>query len=161
MKDILVVCFSRSGYTRRVAEQLARVAGADCDVIREPAPRNGWRGYWRSAHEALRGAAVDIEPGSLNPRDYSLVVIGTPVWAGNVSSPVRAYISRHRGEFARLALFCTQGGSGAAKVLQRMADLCGQEPIATAFFSDADIDSGKYLVRADAFAAELARHKLG
>jgi multimeric flavodoxin WrbA len=57
---------------------------------------------------------VEIDPASLQPRDYAVVVLGTPVWAGNMSSPVRAYINQHRAEIRNLALFCTQGGSGGA-----------------------------------------------
>ena len=159
MKDTLVVYFSRTGYTRRVAEEIARAAGADWEAIPERSPRTGVFGYWRSAREAWRETAIAIEPGSLNPRDYALVVLGTPVWAGNVSSPMRAYIARHKRDFARVALFCTQGGSGAPKVLQRMAELCDQRPVATAFFNDSEIDRGQHRGKVDAFAAALAARK--
>jgi flavodoxin len=155
MKDILVVCFSRTGYTRRIAEQLAAALGADFEAIREHSSRRGLLGYWRSAHQALRGTAIDIEPGTLQPREYSLVVLGTPVWAGNVSSPMRAYIARHRNDFLRVAFFCTQGGSGAPKVLGRMAALCDQSPVSTAFFNDPQIDAGQHAGKLDAFVAAL------
>ncbi len=159
MADILVVYFSRSGYTRRVAEHMARVLRADCEPIRERRTRRGWLGYWRSAREAMRGAHVEIEPATLQPRNYAMVVLGTPVWAGNMSSPMRAYIARHRAEFASVALFCTQGGSGAARVLDMMATLCGQVPRATTFFDDADIDAIQHTGRIAAFAARLAQRK--
>jgi flavodoxin len=156
MKDILVVYFSRSGYTRRIAEQIARNAAADCEAIRERRSRHGLLGYWRSAHQALRATAVDIEPGVLDPRKYALVVLGTPVWAGNVSAPMRAYIAKHRDDFTRVALFCTQGGSGAPKVLQKMTALCDQVPAATAFFNDAEIDAGGHAGKLESFVAALA-----
>jgi flavodoxin len=157
MKDILVVHFSRTGYTGRVAEHLAQACHADHELIGEQAPRAGLLGYWRSAREALRGSIIDIAPSKCAPRDYRLVVIGTPVWAGNVSSPVRAYIARHRAELGNVALFCTQGGSGAAKVLRKMAGLCACQPVATAFFNDAEIDGGQFLAKADAFCDVLRR----
>jgi flavodoxin len=157
MKDILVVHFSRTGYTGRIAAHIAGATGADCETIHEQAPRSGLRGYWRSAREALRGSAVDIAPVQFAPRDYRMVVIGTPVWAGNVSSPVRAYIARHRAGFGNVALFCTQGGSGASKVLQKMAGLCDRLPVATAFFNDAEIDADQFLAKADAFCDALRR----
>ena len=159
MKSTLVVYFSRTGYTRRVAEEIARAAGADCVEIHEHSSRKGFLGYWRSAREALRGTAIEIKPGQLNPRDYALVVLGTPVWASNMSSPMRAYIDRHRRDFARIALFCTQGGSGAEKVLQRMATLTDQTPVATAFFSDSEIDHGRHAGKLAAFVAAIAARK--
>jgi flavodoxin len=159
MSDTLVVYFSRTGYTRRVAEHMARMMGADCEPIRERKARRGWLGYWRSAREAMRGRRIEIEPATLQPRNYSMVVLGTPVWAGNVSSPMRAYIAKHRAEFRSVALFCTQGGSGAPRVLEMMAALCGQSPRATTFFDDAEIDAVRHTGKIAAFTAALARRK--
>lgn len=159
MKDILVVYFSRTGYTRRIAEQIAKATGADCEEILEQSSRKGLLGYWRSAREALRGTAVDVLPASLDPRDYALVVLGTPVWAGNVSSPMRAYMARHVDDFTRVALFCTQGGSGAPKVLQKLTALCDQTPVTTEFFNDSEIDGGTHAGKLDAFVAALEARK--
>jgi len=159
MKDVLVIYFSRSGHTRRVAEYLARALGADCEPIRERRSRKGFLGYWRSAHEGLRSIAIDIEPGFHEPRDYRLIVIGSPVWASHVCSPVRAYIARHKRDLTSVALFCTQGGSGAPKVLRAMAALCGRTPLATAFFNDRDIDGSGLAARLDAFVGALTARK--
>jgi flavodoxin len=159
MKEILIVYFSRSGYTQRVAQEVAHATGADSEAIRERKSRRGFMGYWRSAREALRAVAAHIEPDTSNPCDYSLVVLGTPVWAGHVSSPVRAYIARHKDDFARVALFCTEGGSGAPKVLQAMSALCGRTPVATAFFTDAEIDRGRHTDKLEAFARALSQQK--
>jgi flavodoxin len=155
MKDALVVYYSRSGYTHRVAEGIASRLDADVEAIREQRSRRGWRGYWRSAREALGGTLVDIAPAGHHPRDYGLVVIGTPVWAGNIASPVRAFIGQHRSEFGEVALFCTQGGSGGPKVLQRMADLCDRRPVATAWFNDSEIDAGKHAGKLEDFVKAL------
>ncbi|HUO67740.1 MAG TPA: flavodoxin [Gammaproteobacteria bacterium] len=159
MKRTLVVYFSRTGYTQRVAERIALAVDADCEPIRERSPRTGVLGYWRSAREALRKSAVEIAPASANPRDYALVVLGTPVWAGNMSSPIRAYIAQHKLDFARVALFCTQGGSGGEKVLRTMADLCGTSPVATICFNDSEIDRDLHFVKLQSFTAALSERR--
>jgi flavodoxin len=159
MSDTLVVHFSRTGYTRRIAEEIAQAAGGDVEGIREKRQRTGLAGYFRWGRVACKHTAVEIEPAIRDPRDYRLVILGTPVWAGRLSSPVRAYIAAHKQELPRIALFCTQGGSGAPKVLQAMADLCGQKPVATAFFSDAEIDRGRCAEKLRAFAAAVAPPK--
>jgi flavodoxin len=139
MNDKLVVYFSRSGHCRRLAEEIAVTAGADLDVIREMRVRSGVFGYLRSAHEARQKKAVTISPTAKDPSRYSLVVLGSPVWAGNMCSPIRAYITANKSKLTRIALFCTQGGSGAEKVLQAMAELCEQTPVATASFNDSEV----------------------
>lgn len=159
MKPALVVYFSRTGYTKRVADRIAQAVGGDCEPIKERSGRTGFLGYWRSAREALRKTAADIEQSSANPHDYPLIVLGTPVWAGNMSSPMRAYIARHRRDFGRVALFCTQGGSGGEKVLRAMAGLCERSPVATACFNDSEIDRDLLGVKLQAFMAALAQRK--
>ncbi|HSG65696.1 MAG TPA: hypothetical protein VLD39_11880, partial [Gammaproteobacteria bacterium] len=79
--------------------------------------------------------------------NYDLVVVGTPVWAGNIASPVRAYVSARKPHLGRVALFCTQGGSGAEKVLRALAELCGKEPVATLVVNDRAIDDRSYTER--------------
>jgi flavodoxin len=159
MNDTLVVHFSRTGYTRRIAEEIARAAGSDVEGIREKRQRTGLAGYFRSGREAWKQIAAEIEPAIHDPRAYRLVILGTPVWAGRMSSPMRAYIVAHKHELPRIALFCTQGGSGAPKALQAMADLCGQKPVATAFFTDSEIDRGRHVEKLRAFAAAVALPK--
>jgi flavodoxin len=159
VKDTLVIHFSRTGYTRRIAEEIAQAAGADLEGIREKRPRAGLAGYFRSGREAWKEIAAEIEPAIHDPRDYRLVILGTPVWAGRLSSPVRAYIAAHKHALPHIALFCTQGGSGAPKVLQAMSDLCGQKPVATAVFTDSEIDRGRYAEKLRTFAAAVGLPK--
>ena len=160
MNDKLVVYFSRSGHCRRLAEEIAVTAGADLDVIREPRVRSGLLGYLRSAHEAWQEKVVDISPATKDPNRYSLLVLGSPVWAGNLCSPMRAYIAAHKHQFTRVALFCTQGRTGADKVLHIMADLCGRTPVATAFFADAEISQRLHREKLRKFIDELASSKV-
>lgn len=155
MSDILVVYFSRTGYTRRVAEKIARETGADLEPIREPKPRKGLFGYWRSAREALRKSAVEILPPAKQARDYRLVILGTPVWASHVASPVRAYLAAQGRSLPRVAAFCTQGGSGGQKVLDEMRALCGRAALATTIVNDREIDSGAWEAKIEEFLREL------
>lgn len=129
MKLCLIVYYSRSGVTARVANELARICGADLEPIRDIRSRSGVGGYWRSAWQALRQIPAEIEAPRHDPADYPFVVLGTPVWAGHVSAPMRSYILQQRAHFRRVAVFCTMGGSGGQKVLDAMASLCGKPPV--------------------------------
>jgi flavodoxin len=142
MKKCLIVYFSRTGYTRKVADKLAGRCNAEIESIEDTGSRSGMRGYLRSAYEALRKRHIEIQPVPADPAEYDLVILGTPVWAGHVCSPMRAYISAQRARFPQLAFFCTQGGSGADKVFREMAELCARQPIATVALNDSEIDAG-------------------
>jgi flavodoxin len=159
-KPVLVVYFSRSGYTRLVASEIATVMGADTEELQEPAARSGMLGYFRSAREALRGTLPELRPAKLDPREYDLVVLGTPIWASHVCSPVRAYIAAHKNDLGQVAFFCTEGGSGARKVFREMSALCGRSPLATLELEDGEIDRRKYADKLRQFIAALGMRKV-
>lgn len=126
----LVIYYSWSGRTAAVAEAVAEVLEADIEAIREAKPRHGLTGYIRAAVEASRRRSAPILPPSHRPEDYDVVILGTPVWAGAMSSPIRSLINRQRSRLPKIALFCTLGGSGAETTLEAMAHLCNRSPLA-------------------------------
>lgn len=139
----LVVFFSRSGRTRKLAEDLAGAFGADLDEIRESRSRAGVLGFLRSGYEAVKKVEPVVMPPVHDPRDYRRVFIGGPVWAGHPCSPVRAYLARHRRELPDVAFFCTYGGHGADTALAEMAALLGRKAAATLAVLDREIDGGR------------------
>ena len=157
MGKSLIVYYSRSGHTRKVAEDLAARLGCDVEEIREARNRRGVFGYFRSGREAFREQMAEIEQCSRDPAAYDLVILGTPVWAGNLSSPLRSYVSRFRGQFRDVAFFCTQGGRGSAKVFSRLQALTGKAPLATLVVRQGEIGSSATKERIAAFAQGLRR----
>ncbi|MDO9283776.1 MAG: flavodoxin [Aquabacterium sp.] len=144
MKRILVVCYSRSGRTRRVAEAIALQCDADLDWIKDREPRQGPVGYLRSALQALLHRKPWIQPARRPMGDYSLVIIGTPVWAWNIASPVRSYLGRYGDRCRRVAFFCTCGGAGADKVLADLQRLSGKRALATLALPRHVVDRGQF-----------------
>jgi flavodoxin len=140
----LVVYYSRRGHTRQVARLIAEQCGADIEEIVDGVDRRGTLGYLRSLAEALLRLKVPIQPSRCAPREYDTVIIGTPVWAWQMASPVRAYLSRHRGRFRRVALFCCHRGWGPGTVLQDAAGLCARPAMATLALSDREVAQGRH-----------------
>ena len=155
MSKVLVLYFSRTGYTEKVAERLAERCGAEREAIREPRERLGLLAYIRSAREALKKQPAEILPLVHEPDHYDIVLFGTPVWAGHVSSPVRACLDAHKSGLRRVAFFCTQGGSGADRVLAEMAEICGKQPVTTLVVSDAEIKRDSFGSKIDRFIEAL------
>lgn len=151
MSRVLVVYYSRTGRTGKVAEHIADRSGADIEAIREPRGRLGLFGYFRSAREALKQKRVPVTRMLHDPGDYEIVLLGTPVWAGHVSSPMRACLEANKGAFRRVAFFCTQHASGAEKVVREMAEICGRQPEATLVVNDPEIKQSSYRPKLDQF----------
>lgn len=126
----LVVYYSLTGHTRRVAERLARLLDGSALAITEPVPRHGMTGYGRSLYEAVSGRDARIEPPLRDPAAYDLVLIGTPVWAWHLSSPVRALARRWATRLPQVAFFATMGGSGSDRAFEELRRLVGRKPLA-------------------------------
>ncbi len=136
---VLVVFYSRTGNTRKVGADVARAFSCDIEEIRERGSRLGVLGYLRSGYEAWFQRPVDIREPELDPRDYDLVVVGTPIWNASLSSPVRAYLTRNAAKLPAVAFFLTYGGSSRDRVLRQMQEACGRVPVATLALRERDL----------------------
>ena len=154
MPSILVVYYSRSGHTRKIATKVAAILKAELQEIQEPTDRQGWTGYLRSGIEVLREQAVPILPLSQEPTAYDLVVVGTPVWMGHLSSPVRAFLQQGSACKA-LAFFCTMGGSSPGHTFDDMTACAGRKSLATLAVSEREFGGDAYLPKLEAFVSEL------
>lgn len=150
----LVVYYSLSGTTRRVAETIADLLGADLDEIEDPSDRRSPLGYLRSVFEALAKGLPAIR-SRRDPRQYDLVVLGTPVWAGTMASPMRSYLFSHRDALEHIACFCTMGGRGAQAALREMQALCGVEGVPTYSVAEKDVSSGRFEAKLRGFIGLL------
>lgn len=153
---ILVVAYSRTGTTAKIAAEIAQRSGADLEEIGDVRNRNGVFGYLRSTIEALRGALAPIRPPVRSWRNYDVIVIGTPVWAGHLSSPVRTYLSKQLEPGKRVAFFCTMGGRGAEKVFAELSELTQVTAVATLVLTDAQIAQRAYGDILDVFVKAIA-----
>lgn len=155
MKPALVVVFSLSGHTRRVGAEIARGLACPLVEISEPRPRRGAFAFLRSGFEALFRVLPPIEPVGRDLREFSTVVIGTPVWVGHVSSPVRSFLARHCGQIQSLAAFCTMGGRDPGNTFADIASVCGKPLLATAAIAERELDTPDYAGRLEGFLAAM------
>jgi len=151
----LVVFYSRSGTTRRIAEALSATLKCDLEEITEPKPRTGFLGYVWSLLEASRMRPSTILPKKHDVSSYDLVVIGTPVWAWSLSSPVRAYLMATASHLPKVAFFCTLGARGSESAFAQMTTIVGKKPRAVCAITQREVLSGSYSDRLSAFEKAL------
>jgi flavodoxin len=140
---ILVIFYSRSGTTRRIATALSAMLGSSIEEIVEGRSRDGFFGYFRSVIEARRKQLPNILPAKNDPSSFDLVAIGTPVWAWSVSSPVRAYLTANKDRLPAVAFFCTLGGKGSDTAFAQMQGIIGKSPRATCAITAGEVASGR------------------
>lgn len=156
-EKVLVVYYSRTGTTRSLASALAKMLGADLEEICDCSDREGPGGYLRSLFDAIRKRDVEIVPAGLDVSAYDLVVVGSPVWAGSVSAPVRSYLIENRARLPRVAFICCFGGQGADKALREMQQIAGKPAVAECKVTASEVHRGPHTTLA-AFVSGLKRH---
>ncbi len=155
--NLLTVFYSRTGTTRRVAESISKALSCDIEEILDTKNRAGPLRFITSGREARQKKLTVIQPVKKDPGLFDIVLIGTPVWAGTMSTPTRTYIAQNREHFKRVALFCTYGNTGADKTLEAMTDLSGKPTIASVAIKTRETRSEDYLQKIDKFVNTIKR----
>jgi menaquinone-dependent protoporphyrinogen IX oxidase len=154
---VLIVYYSRSGTTRKVAEALSAALHCDTEEIVETRSRSGPLGYVRSLLEARRRRpSATVARANKDPSRYDLIIVGTPVWAWSVSPPVRAYMMANRTRFAAVAFFCTLGASGSDSTFAQMKELAGKAPRGCLFLTAREVASRRHEAKLMAFVKVIA-----
>jgi flavodoxin len=152
---VLVVFYSRTGNTRKVAQALARELGAGVEKIAEPGSRTGLFGFLAAGRDAAMKRLTPIEPLVFDPEAYDLLVVGTPVWAWTMASPVRTFLAKNAAKLKSVAFFCTAGGSGHERTFRQMEELAGKPPLATLALREKEL-KGDFGAKVREFAKALA-----
>jgi len=151
----LIVYYSRTGHTKKVGEELAKALPCDSEELVDTANRAGPIGFLMSGREASGKKLAKLQPVKKDPANYDIVVIGTPVWASNMSSPVRTYITENKAKFQNIAFFCTESSKGSETAFVDMEEIIGKKPKATLAITTADLKSGSDADKVKKFAGDI------
>ncbi|MFO7900307.1 MAG: hypothetical protein R6V58_14765 [Planctomycetota bacterium] len=157
--NVLVVFYSRTGTTEKVAQALAAELGAEAEEVIDTKPRSGPIGFARSGKDAILKKSTQIRETTHDPSAFDLVLVGTPVWAGSVTPAIRTYLEENREGLTRPVFFLTTASSGIDHTFRQMGEICGKEPLATFSLLTREIKKGEHEDKVRAFA-EHVRHEL-
>ena len=128
---ILVAVFSASGVTKRVGEEIARIAGADFyeivpKEIYTSADLDWMNKKSRSSIEMNDPSArPKIAENSLDIASYDTVIVGFPIWWGEEPRILDTFVEKYSFEGITVIPFCTSGGSGIGRSGSNMEALAG------------------------------------
>jgi flavodoxin len=154
---VLVTYYSRSGTTRKLAEAIAAGLGCEIEAIEDTRNRGGPFGFLLAGADATMGRLTRLKPLRKNPADYDLVAVGSPVWAGTVSTPIRTYLTQNAARLPRVAFFLTGGDPVQEKALAQMAASAGKQAQAMLTLTSAQMDKGEYNSEVKSFVEALTK----
>jgi flavodoxin len=118
----LVVFYSRTGNAKFVGEKVASELGAETEVV-DLKNRRGWLSFVKAGYDVTRDKETIIENTQKSPKDYDLIVVGTPVWNSRLMPAIRTYLKENDLSQKRIALFSTNEGRGSEKTLAMIKSL--------------------------------------
>jgi len=139
---VLIVYYSRTGNTKKVAEAMQEKLACDIEEIQGQKSYAGVFGWTMAGKEGSQKVAAKIKPTFKNPADYDLIIFGTPIWAWNISSPLRGYLLKNKSKFKKIAAFCTMGGN-QGQSFEEIEKICQKTLEAKVAFVDKEVLAGK------------------
>ena len=119
MDNVLVVYFSASGVTRKVADRLARTIRANQYEIE---PVNKYTGVDLDWHDKRSRTTIEMEDKTARPEmkekhigleKYDTIILGFPVWWYTAPRIINTFIESNNLEGKKVYVFVTSGGSGS------------------------------------------------
>lgn len=138
-RDVLVVYYSLGGNTERVARDLERYFHADTECIVDTKHRKGFWGYLSAIVDTWRHKSATINAIQHDPSNYSLVLIGTPVWGWNITPAARAYLEQTRDRLDKVGLFITSGDTDVTRIAPFLRALSNGNLIASVGFNTREL----------------------
>lgn len=108
----LIVYYSYTNNTKRIAEQIQMATGADICEIETVKPYTGdYNSVVDQGQQKVdRGFKPAIKPLSVNLGDYDTIIIGTPVWWYTYAPAVATFLSEYDLSGKTIIPFVTNGG---------------------------------------------------
>ena len=122
----LVVYYSYSGITRRLAEDIALITDGDLRELKPEKP------YSFSYNTAVKEVREEIEKGYCPPliqgaeavENSEIVFIGSPNWLKTFAPPVLSFLRAVDLSGKTIIPFCTHGGGGFGRMIEDYKKEC-------------------------------------
>ena len=129
--EILVAFFSATGTTKRVAEKIAELTGAD---IYEIVPANPYSDADLNWHDNNSRSTKEMDDPNVRPEigsddisldQYKTIYLGYPIWWGDAPRIIATFVEKYNFNGKKVIPFCTSGGSGIGRSGSNLGTLAG------------------------------------
>ena len=130
-RDTLVIVFSATGTTKRVAELIAGITDADLYEILAAEPYSDADLNWNDRNSRTTkemndpNARPEIGSEDISLAGYTTVYIGYPIWWGDAPRIMSTFVEAHDFDGITVIPFCTSASSGIGRSGKNLAAQAG------------------------------------
>ena len=125
-EDCLVLFYSWSGNTRRIAQIIAQQTHGELLELRprHPYPAEFAMTVKRAREEIQEKKDPELYLLAIDLASYKTLFVGTPNWCGTLAPPVVSFLKEFMPTEKNIIPFCTHGGGGSGDIAKRIAHYC-------------------------------------
>lgn len=118
-----VVFYSLSGNTQAAAKEIAEGIGADLIELKlvKPFPTEKSKQLALGGMQAMFGMKPAIQELSKNIKEYDVLILGTPIWAGKIAAPVHSFLNKYQVLDKIVAVFTFSGGGDNKRCIAKLS----------------------------------------
>lgn len=118
-----VVFYSLSGNTQAAAKEIAEGIGADLIELKlvKPFPTEKSKRLALGGMQAMFGMKPAIQELSKNIKEYDVLILGTPIWAGTIAAPVHSFLNKYQVLDKIVAVFTFSGGGDNKRCIAKLS----------------------------------------
>lgn len=134
-KKILIVYYSNTGHTLRIAEKIRqKTEGTLCGIYPwQPYPIDPWELETQVRREQKKGYCPRLLPIQVKPEEYDEIFLGTPSWYGRIAPPLTAFLTTGNFSGKILIPFCTYTHSGISQMKELIEAAAPEQMCGKAF----------------------------
>ncbi len=123
---ILVAYYSLTGKTENVARAIADASGGQLYKIQvaKSYPDDTKERRAILEDEIAENYLPPLRATDINPVNYDIIFLGSPVWANHISQPVKSFLAKYNLAGKRVIPFVTHSGGGRGQSFDDVAALC-------------------------------------
>lgn len=131
----LILYYSLSGNTKRVADLLHDLVGGDIAEIKtvRPYPDDFHAVVEQAREERRTNFLPPLLPLDLNWQDYDTIYLGFPIWGNTIPQPMATFLSQNNLAGKTIIPFCTHDGYGVGRSFQVVEEYCPAAAIRSGF----------------------------
>ena len=123
---VLVAYYSLTGKTEKTAAAIADASGGTLYKIQVakqyPSDKKARRKVLEQ--EIENNELPELVSTGINPENYDIIFLGSPVWANHISQPVKSFLAKYNLSGKDVIPFVTHSGGGRGQSFNDVAALC-------------------------------------
>ena len=123
---VLVAYYSLTGKTEKVAEAIAGASNGQLYRIKiaKSYPNDTKERRAILEQEIEENYLPPLAAADINPENYDIIFLGSPVWANHISQPIKSFLAKYDLSGKRVIPFVTHSGGGRGQCFKDVASLC-------------------------------------